>query len=47
MEREVFVRGATASKYSGEVGDETHVFDISLAFDGLLSDCLQVALHLP
>lgn len=35
------------SKYSGEVLGETHVFDISLAYDDLLSTCTQAALALP
>ena len=35
------------SRYSGEVGGETHVFDISLAYDDLLSTCIQAALDLP
>lgn len=34
------------SKYSGGLS-ETHVFDISLAYDDLVSDCIQVATHLP
>jgi len=35
------------SKYSGEVGGETHVFDISLAYDDSISACTQAALDLP
>jgi len=35
------------SKYSGEVARETHVFDISLAYDDSLSACIQAALDLP
>jgi hypothetical protein len=34
------------SKYSGGLS-ETHVFDISLAYDDLRSDCIQAALDLP
>jgi hypothetical protein len=35
------------SKYSGEVGGDTHVFDISLAYDDSLPTCTQAAFDLP